>query len=222
MKKLKKQDIDKILTFHSKGLTNREIEKEIKIGRKTISKYLKLNALYSNWDKREEVKIVDDKHAQCSDCGDIKPIEEFQHNRKGQKYEYRFSFCNRCRKKRVYLNLNSNIDKYLKDRFNKLKRRASTKKIKFNISFDMFKNQFNDQKGKCFYTDELMHCVVGEGLKRNSLSIDKLVPELGYVADNVVFCTHKVNTIKSDLSMDELQKWIPKWYNKIKKHRKDL
>jgi hypothetical protein len=40
---------------------------------------------------------------------------------------------------------------------------------------------------------------------RNSPSIDRIIPEKGYVKGNVMVISHKANTVKSDLSLDELE-----------------
>ena len=40
----------------------------------------------------------------------------------------------------------------------------------------------------------------------NSPSLDKTVPELGYVKGNVQVISHKANTIKSDATIEELEK----------------
>lgn len=36
-----------------------------------------------------------------------------------------------------------------------------------------------------------------------------------YVSGNVVFCINKVNTCKNDLSLEEIEKWMPSWYERI-------
>ncbi len=80
---------------------------------------------------------------------------------------------------------------------------------------------YNLQKGKCFYTAYALVCKFGEGLDRDALSFDRLIPELGYVQGNVVLCTQKANTIKSDLTLQEIKKWLPSWFKKMIKILKD-
>jgi CRISPR/Cas system Type II protein with McrA/HNH and RuvC-like nuclease domain len=77
--------------------------------------------------------------------------------------------------------------------------------------------QYHSQNGVCFYTDKEMVCKVGEGKNRDSLSIDKIIPEKGYVKGNVVFCLNRINMAKNDLSLEEIQKWMPEWYSRIEK-----
>lgn len=50
---------------------------------------------------------------------------------------------------------------------------------------------------------------------RNIISLDKVIPERGYVAGNVVLCSNRFNTVKNDLSLEELSLYIPSFYNKL-------
>lgn len=70
------------------------------------------------------------------------------------------------------------------------------------------------------------HCpVFGTPLVRGSLgretspSLDKIVPELGYVKGNVVIVSHRANRLKSDATLGELQ-LLAKFYKKFAKARK--
>lgn len=49
----------------------------------------------------------------------------------------------------------------------------------------------------------------GNGLSTSALSLDKIIPQLGYVLGNCVFCCDKVNKLKNDLPLDELEKLDP-------------
>lgn len=66
-----------------------------------------------------------------------------------------------------------------------------------------------------FFTDEKMVCKLGNGKHKNSLSIDKVVPNKGYVLGNFVFASNKINTCKNDLTLDEIKMWMPGWYLRI-------
>ena len=54
-----------------------------------------------------------------------------------------------------------------------------------------------------------------EGLSYDSISVDKIIPELGYIKENIVLCSFKANTIKQNLTLDELREWIPRFYQKL-------
>lgn len=40
----------------------------------------------------------------------------------------------------------------------------------------------------------------------NSISVDRIIPELGYIRGNVAIISHKANTIKNNASIEELEK----------------
>jgi hypothetical protein len=209
-----KLDLNLLKISHSEGKSNRELAKEFGVNHKTIAYYLSKLNLKCN-TANQPIDKVSESEARCKKCSEIKPLNQFQFGRKGQKYEYRFSYCNTCRKKQVYLNLNNSIDSRLSDKFGRLKRRAKKENILFLITIEEFKNQYNNQNGLCFYTDEIMTFEVGNGISKNCLSVDKIIPEKGYVVGNVVFCLNKINTCKNDLNLDEIKKWMPFWYERI-------
>ena len=50
---------------------------------------------------------------------------------------------------------------------------------------------------------------VGEGgPKRNSPSVDRIKPELGYVPGNIVVVSHKANSMKNDATLEEMKKLV--------------
>ena len=59
------------------------------------------------------------------------------------------------------------------------------------------------------------------GTKRNgpnSPSLDKIIPELGYVKGNIVVVSLRANQIKSDATIDELQA-VAKFYKRFQKRK---
>jgi DNA-binding CsgD family transcriptional regulator len=213
---LSPETISSILEMNAGGILNREIARTLGIHHRTVSYHLKKSGREQNW-ANQPIDMLSDSKARCRKCGDIRSIDEFQFGRKGQKYEYRFSYCNKCRKKQAYLNLNSGIDKFLIDKYHRLVNRGKKLDIICTVSCEEFIAQYHKQEGKCFYTDEEMVCEVGAGKHRNSLSVDKIVPTKGYVVGNFVFATNKINTCKSDLTLDEIKRWMPEWYARIEK-----
>lgn len=204
-----------IFSLHSEGKTTKEIATELDTVDANVAYYLKQLGLEPNTHIKP-LNIVSKTQAQCSRCNEIKSIKQFQSGRKGKKHEYKFAYCNTCRKKQTYENLNNNVDSFLADRYRRVKVRANAAGIDFNITKEQFTAQFHLQKGLCFYTDVPLVCKVGNGWsERNSLSIDKIIPERGYVLGNVVFSTNRVNTCKSDFSLDEIKLWMPSWYERI-------
>ena len=50
---------------------------------------------------------------------------------------------------------------------------------------------------------------------RYCLSFDKIISEKGYTKENIVLCTYRANAVKQDLTLEEIKKWLPIWYEKI-------
>lgn len=218
--KLTKKIEERIISLNKKGVTNRAIAKKFDTHHNNISDILNKYGLKSKWCN-QKINIVSKNKAKCSRCDKIKDISEFQHGRKGQKYEYKFSYCNYCRRTQTYRNMNSTVEKYLKNNYNRSKRRAKVNNIKFEISWEEYIKQYEKQKGKCFYTDQIMSWGVGSGLKSDSVSLDKIIPDKGYVLGNCVFCSRRINSIKLDVSLFEMKEWMPRWYQKVKQHFKE-
>jgi len=66
------------------------------------------------------------------------------------------------------------------------------------------------QEGKCFYTKENMDLTGYPQGNPFAFSVDRIVPELGYVKGNIALCCSIVNRIKQDLSIQQLKDWVGK------------
>ena len=87
---------------------------------------------------------------------------------------------------------------YLRD----AKNRAKKKSLQFNLDLD-FLDSIATEKCPVFGTP----FVFGDatGLRPDSPSLDRIVPSKGYVKGNVVFISHRANTIKHNVeSSDDL------------------
>jgi hypothetical protein len=85
------------------------------------------------------------------------------------------------------------------------KQRALKKGVPFDLSIEDVEEIISDMK--CFY--------LGIELKKNqgfltfdSLTLDRIIPRLGYVKGNVVACSHRANTIKNTASIQDLEKML--------------
>lgn len=208
-------DHDCIEKLYNEGLSDRSIAREMGIHHGTVGYWRKKHGKKSNADNSFEIEIVGDDKAKCSKCKAIQPLDEFQYGRKGKQYEYRYSYCKSCRKKQQYLNLNNDITKFLKSRLNRIKKRCAENNIDYNLSLDWAVKKYKEQGGNCFYTNCQLNWGVGKGLNPDSLSFDRINPDLGYTEQNVIICSHRANTIKSNMTVDEFKEWMPLWFKKI-------
>ena len=94
--------------------------------------------------------------------------------------------------------------------------RYKSKEKPFDLDWQYLLKLFNDAHGLCFYTDIQMNVNAG-GRDRSSVSVDKLIPDKGYVKGNVVLCTRRANLIKNDLTIEELKRWMPDWHSRIRR-----
>lgn len=206
-----------ILKLHKIGLTNRKIAKQVRLHHKTVGAFLKSKGLSPNGNGPKSPKYVTKNHIRCSKCNKRKFEFDFLLCRPGQKYEYRLSYCNECRKNQSNANMNSDKFKILRDIYLRTKHRSKARSIKFNLKFEDLKEIYNKQKGLCFYSAKKLSLKRGSGMNWESCTIDKVIPQKGYIKTNIVLCTKKYNSVKNDLSLVEIKKHMPYWYNKLRK-----
>lgn len=98
------------------------------------------------------------------------------------------------------LRYNNSISKILNYRIKKAKQRANKFKMDFNLDLDYLTKVFNTQNGKCFYSQRKLD--LGSN-NQNTITIDRINSDFGYVKGNVVLCCFCVNSAKNELSMEE-------------------
>jgi hypothetical protein len=114
---------------------------------------------------------------------------------------------------------------FLQYKRQKVKKGAYQRKIEFNLETQELLDMFNKQKGRCYYTGEkmVMKVLTGKQFTRKDhdeykdyLTIDRLDSNKGYILNNVVLCTWKVNAAKSTLSYKDFIKICENIKNKMK------
>lgn len=215
MKRSSKETLEKLLLLHSQGLKNREIARKLDISHRTVAYHIVKNGLRANGAVGCKLDIINSDHAKCSRCFGVFPLKDWPTARDGKKYPYKLSYCRFCRKKQMYNRLNKYPESFMGDRLLKIKRRAKKENIEFNLTKDFLISLYKNQNGKCFYTDEILHLMNGQGRLQTGLSIDRVDNSKGYLIDNVVLCTSRFNTIKSNMTLEEIEKWMPPIYKKI-------
>ena len=108
---------------------------------------------------------------------------------------------------RNYYNHKNNYEKYL---YTVTKTRATKRNIPFNLDIEDIV-----VPKKCpVFNIPLKR---GKGaMSNNSPSIDKIIPELGYIKGNVWIISMKANRVKTDLTKNELKTFANIILNKIK------
>jgi hypothetical protein len=171
--------------------------------------------------KREKQDNI--KSKVCAKCGVEKPINNFTFRKDQGTYR---SICHECRRNEYRTNekireiviqrakkyyaenrekvlerskqyYNNNLEKIL---WGNARIRAKKKNLPFNI--EIADIVIPD-------TCPVLGIPIAKGKDKptaNSPTIDRVIPERGYVKGNIVVVSHKANTIKNDASIDELRK----------------
>lgn len=87
---------------------------------------------------------------------------------------------------------------------------AKQRSKKSNIIFDIVQKDVNDIypiDGKCPILGITLVINVGK-TKDNSPSLDRIIPDKGYIKENIVVISHKANRIKNNATLDELKKLV--------------
>lgn len=152
----------------------------------------------------------------CSKCNQPKPEEEFHIQRCGAKYPYRLSYCDDCRRSQIAIRLYSSWETFIGDRVHRTRARSKKLGLQFDLTTSGLIQQLKRQEFRCFYTDvPLVHTKCDS--KRDALSLDRVDCGIGYVTNNVVLCTSRANTTKSDMTLMEFCAWMPGWYERARK-----
>lgn len=212
-----------IIILNKQGMTVAQIIQKIGITGYTIRNCLKFNKLKPNKSNiriSRGLKLIDDDHGECKVCKKSLSLDKFT-LRKG--CSQREPICKKCvnikKSKAFRKKLSNDIDYYLNFKWKDIKRSSKKTKIPFSISLENFIKQFKRQNSLCFYTNLPM--IFQENRSDESynlditISADKIVPELGYIEGNVVFCRYLINRVKYNLSIDQIREYMPNWYEKI-------
>lgn len=141
---------------------------------------------------------------QCVKCNIIQPIDNFQltpaikHGRS--------NICKSCQRiwtKQHY----SPIDKRVSRMLQNVKRRAKELNLKFTLTVnDIDIPKFCPVIGIPIEIDAIN--------RDNWPSIDRIIPSLGYVKENIIVVSYRANRIKNDATINELE-LIAAFYNQL-------
>lgn len=166
-----------------------------------------------------EIKKKKGLNYQCEVCN--KPIHLKPFHKKI--YKGPFTCSKECRGellKTVYLGnknpnhkYNDSVSKFLGVRCKDVARRAKSKKLDFNLTPDYLYEMYLKQNGLCSYTG--IPLKLGSINFKNkgqadldSLSIDKINPELGYIQGNITLCCNSVNKFKGNADFQEFNDFL--------------
>lgn len=108
---------------------------------------------------------------------------------------------------------NGNFRVYLTAKMASYKQHAKKKNIPYNLTVQYLIDLFEKQNRLCYYTGKPLVIRTNRGLGEECInfanthyqaSLDRLIPKLGYIEGNVVWCGWLVNTCKNLLTEDQL------------------
>jgi hypothetical protein len=204
-----------LMQLHAKGLDDHQIARDMGVSLSTIYINRARFGLASNGHRKYKLDVVDEDYARCSRCGEIKPIDEFKISKTGKGYRARLSFCRKCLNKTSNERQSASAQSLIRHRLYGIKNRCRLRNIPYCLVLEQVVELYRQQEGKCFYTGISMQLEAGNGKHPYALSIDRVDPTRGYSLDNIVLCINRANTIKNDLTLDELAEIIPSWYERL-------
>lgn len=210
---------DQILLGHQHGLGNREIARHVGCHHRTVNYWLTKCGLPPNNPRGRPPERIDDEHSRCGKCGATVRNDEFALVRSlvdGR----RLSSCRRCRYRRNKSALEGSPVRFFRDKESRLRQRCKRSSIENSLPTGHLLKLWSTQQGQCFYSETEMRLIIGT--IREAVSVDRVDSCRGYHPDNVVLCINRVNSVKQDLTLEELELWIPAWYQKIVEWRRAL
>lgn len=134
------------------------------------------------------------KDKKCKKCGENKPVEEMV-KMKTNKSGYG-STCKDCMKLASHKFREENP---IQQMISCAKSSAKKRDIYFNLKKeDLVIPEF------CPYTGLKLNFKVGDGVRMDSPSIDRIDNKKGYIKENIMIISYKANLCKSNMTIEEL------------------
>ena len=144
----------------------------------------------------------------CHGCLKILPkTAEFFHRKNGEQLNSKCKPCAAVKARAHKLTLKADPERYCSKLCTSVRSRAKEVGVDFNLTGKYLFKLLNEQENLCYYTKRVLDFSVEGEVKttphRDLPSLDRLIPEKGYVEGNVAWCLFYVNRMKNDLSEKE-------------------
>jgi hypothetical protein len=148
----------------------------------------------------------------CNICNETKPLSEFfKANTKKAGYQYRCKSCATSYRVAYKKTKRGHLSSYLSDS----KQRAKEKNLPFDLDLKYLESITTDACPIFKTPFDWGRDSKGQGNERPSL--DRIIPELGYVKGNVAFISMWANSIKQDATEKELYA-VADWIHERRKY----
>lgn len=208
--------IEKELTFKEFGYTGDELSKGSQKPVKCIcdSCGIIANKRFRESNAKHICKSIIDGKKKCFKCKELKLVEEFSKNRStfdGYQKCCKECFGNYESVKKNYnkknKTLKTDLKVYLRNKTSGLERKCKTKNLEFDLSKEYLFELYEKQNGKCYFTDiEIKHNLGCH--QYDSISVERLNPNLGYIKTNVVLSCFAINSFKGMMQEKEFKMFL--------------
>lgn len=195
----------------SQGKSTNHIAKAVGVEWRTLANHLErdLGLTIKKNGPRSPTLWVSDTEIECSSCHKVNHFSV--HRLIKPNLPYRYTTCDPCRL--LERNLKEKPLKYTwKNKTSSLKSNALRRKVPFDLSPEYLEFVYELQKCSCIYTGIPISIDNRSGIHSESLSVDRFDTSQGYIEGNILLCSNRANAIKRDQTTEELQKWMPSWY----------
>ena len=185
----------KLVKLHSGGLSIPKLAKELGVSQQPLRKRLCKLGLKAN-GKRGGVpryEKVGSKEFRCVTCRNVKPLRQ-RHGR----------VCLICTHDK-YVSTEAGA---LRFRFDMKRISARRRGIPFELTFEQFERLHKLQTGIDAYSKEPMAFEYGHGRSGETMSLDRIDNDKGYIRGNVAFCKVAKNGEKNDKPPDQYVKQL--------------
>ncbi|MCF1193309.1 hypothetical protein LRR18_17100, partial [Mangrovimonas sp. AS39] len=88
--------------------------------------------------------------------------------------------------------------------FFEAKARAKRKNVACEITKNELEEIYNETKGFCAYCNTQFNFHNTTKTRRDSPSVDRIIPDQGYIKNNLTICCHRCNMIKNEATPTQL------------------
>jgi hypothetical protein len=151
----------------------------------------------------------------CFKCGETKPVSEFRRNKSKKD-----GFSSDCKECHAAYCKSYGMGRPFYALLNTARKRAKDRDLPFSITEEYLESIWT---GVCpvFQVRLDLPSHGGNALSPTKPSLDRLVPDKGYIPGNVIWISFRANTIKSDANSEEVQAvatWLQQTEEEIKRH----
>lgn len=101
--------------------------------------------------------------------------------------------------------------------FIRLKNCAESRNLEFNITIEDIWNQYVKQNKKCYLSGlDISFEPIGINTVKQTASVDRKNPKIGYTKENIGIVHKRVNTMKHNMTNNEFEYWIFHLFHNLK------